>query len=298
MSQDLDFRISRFARFPKPDIKVSDLIFQYRLFLDDDFRELQHACVMYMCKSAEIPFTPFVDEVLDYYVNNRDKLKHVTPNGLMVPKRHASLEFNLVARAFYAMLDRHGFYDLIQSWNVPLNMRIKFGPASKDHLERKFASEHIHSDAWVGENKECGTAMLLIMGDAPHNTVNFYHPSDNFSSEWLVSHDSYKDASDKFMDNYTHVPCVTHVGDLMMSDFATLHNSRADLGCGPRVSIDTTFSYVAEADNWRGDRANLDIIRQVGTRYFFFFPHRVDDKVDSQGGKKQAVNSKIVDMMP
>lgn len=219
--------------------------------------------------------------------------KAITPNGMIVPKNESILEFNLLAKSFYDIIGDMGFGNLIHSWNVPPNLRIKTGLYDPAHLQRKNASEHIHSDAWAGEKPNCGTAMLLLAGDTETNGVEFYTPPDDFSEEWLKTTDAgYLDKKD-IIDRYKKVHIRAQPGDLILSDFATLHASMVPKeNSKPRISIDSVFAYKCtendQVTDWRGLHARAWEIKDIGRKTMLYTSASVEDQVDSKGGFKQA----------
>ena len=225
----------------------------------------------------------------DYSVTG---FKVITPNGMVVPKQESMLEFNILARSFYGIINDLGIDDLIHSWNIPLNLRLKTGILPPGHLEKKNASEHIHSDAWAGEQLNCGTAMLIIGGDTLLNGIEFYVPPDDFSEEWLKTTDAgYVDKGD-IIAKCRKLSLKLQVGDLVLSDFATLHASQKPTPLSrPRLSIDSVFAYKCpenEKTHFRGLHATPHELKDIGREMLLYTKAGVEDQIDSQGGFKQA----------
>lgn len=231
----------------------------------------------------------------------QQELKVITPNGMVVPKNESILEFNLLAKSFYDLIGSLKIDSLIHSWNVPPNLRVKTGIYDPDHLKRKNASEHIHSDAWAGEQPNCGTAMLFLGGDVSTNGVEFYVPPDDFQESWLETTDAgYLDKQD-IINRYSKLRVQLEIGDLVLSDFATLHASMTPVESSkPRVSIDSVFAYCCadnmEVSNWRGLRVAPKEIKNIGRSSFLYTEASVDDWVDSKEGFRQSTDIRIVDL--
>lgn len=229
----------------------------------------------------------------------QQELKVITPNGMVVPKNESILEFNLLAKAFYDLIGSYKADGLIHSWNVPPNLRVKTGLIDTVHLKRKNASEHIHSDAWAGEQPNCGTAMLLLEGDVETNGIEFYTPPDDFDESWLATTDAGYLDKEEIIAKYTKLRIKLEVGDLVISDFATLHASMKPVERSrPRISIDSVFAYDcsenASITTWRGLHLRSDQIKSIGRSLMFYTEAKASDWVDSKGGFKQATDIRIV----
>lgn len=269
------------------------------------FGKLQAVTALYLSKClGPNEFILDEDELLKRFDEEGDKVPNITPNGMVVPKRHTVLEYNLLVQTFSEIIGSLGIHDLISSWHVPLNIRIKYGEASEENLKRHHPTEHIHSDSWAGESSESVTTMLMILGDVKRNHVSFYDPPENFEEEWLGPRPSYLDGK-VVADRYSKVDMVPEKGDLIISDFAALHASSHLPGAGTRVSIDTTFVLKKaddhrEAENiheWReGERAAPHILEKVGEESILYFPDRPNQHVDSEGGFKHPSNLMVVSL--
>lgn len=229
------------------------------------------------------------------------QLKVITPNGMVVPKNESILEFNLLAKSFYDIIGSLKIDSLIHSWNVPPNLRVKTGIVDPKHLERKNASEHVHSDAWAGEQPSCGTAMLCIGGDVENNGIEFYIPPDDFDESWLETTDAGYLDKKEIVNKYTKLKIKLEVGDLIISDFATLHGSMIPKeNSKPRVSIDTAFAYNCSenraVEEWRGLRLSPQQVRTIGRTSVLHTTNSETDWVDSKGGFKQATAIELRDL--
>ncbi len=216
---------------------------------------------------------------------------HVTPNGMIVPKRNTVLEYNLVVRRFAQIMASIGFGDLVDSWHIPLNVRFKSSLVSEENMKRAHPTEHAHSDSWAGESSESVTVHIPVMGDWHDNYVRMFYPDDAFDDAWLGPRASYADGHD-VLPHYKALDYVTELGSVAFMDFATLHASTRNPGCGPRVSIDTTFvlkkrGMSEKIHKWReNERASDALLKGVGETHLFYFPDPPEAQVDTQGGFK------------
>ena len=245
------------------------------------------------------------NELLKEYDLNRSKIKNITPNGMIVPKRHSILEYNFLVKAFADIIDKLNVGDMISSWHVPLNLRIKYGVVDESNMKRHHPTEHIHSDSWAGESSESVTTHLPLFGDVNRNHVVFYDPPQEFEESWLGPLPSYA-AGASVAQKYTKINFQPKNGELIMADFATLHSSSRLTGATTRVSIDTTFALKRTASNngkerihpWRTEeRASPDVLSGLGETHLFLFPDHEEQQVDSKGGFKHPTNLKLTKLL-
>ncbi len=245
------------------------------------------------------------EEILDQFIRHEHEIRNITPNGMIVPKRHTILEYNQLVRALVDIVSLLNINDLISSWHVPLNLRIKYGKVTEGNLERHHPTEHIHSDSWAGESAESVTLMLPIFGDLPKNCVRYFDPPSDFSEEWLKPRPSYIDGKE-IADRYVLNDFVPRKGQLILTDFASLHASTRLEGAGPRVSIDTTFAlkrvrngeFQETIHPWReSERLKPEVLAGIGERHLFVFPDSIDQQVDSAGGFKHPTNLLIKEIL-
>ena len=97
-----------------------------------------------------------------------------------------------------------------------------------------------------------------------------------------------------------------NVKKVQFSDFAGLHASTRLPNAGPRLSIDTTFVIKKPNDNrapetihkWReGARAMPNLLSNLGSDSLLYFPHGMNEFVDSEGGFKHPSNLKVIDLV-
>ena len=267
------------------------------------FGRLQSATALYMSKClGKNEFIQNETELIKRFDEDYEKIPNITPNGMIVPKRHTILEYNLLVQTFSMIIETLGIQDLISSWHIPLNVRIKYGEASEENLQRHHPTEHIHSDSWAGESSESVTTMLMIFGDVARNHISFYDPPDEFEEEWLGPRPTYLDGK-IVADKYSKIDLIPEKGDLLVSDFAGLHASTRLPGAQTRVTIDTTFVLKKLDDHrtaesiheWReGERAEPEILKNLGEQSIFYFPDSANQHVDSEGGFKHPTNLEVI----
>lgn len=225
------------------------------------------------------------------------KALNITPNGMIVPKRDKVLEYNLLVRQFAKIINYFELDPLIESWHVPLNVRIKYGQADAGNMTRDHPTEHPHSDSWAGESAESVTVHIPLFGDTERNYVQMFYPPDDFEEGWLGPRATYLEGARDIAPRYRKIDHVTTLGSMMLMDFATLHASTHLPGAGPRLSIDTTFvlrkpgSDAEVMHPWRKEeRVSHEVLSGVGETHLLYFPDSPDQQVDSQGGFKHPTN--------
>lgn len=245
------------------------------------------------------------EELLNGFVRNEKKIKNLTPNGMIVPKRHTILEYNLLVRAFAQIVESMNIGDTIVSWHVPLNLRIKFAMPNDENMKRHHPTEHIHSDSWAGESADSVTVHIPIFGDTGRNCVMFYDPPANFEEAWLGPRPTYAAGGD-VAERYRKLDFITPKGNITLADFATLHASTRLPNAQVRVTIDTTFvpTRIRPQEEkeiihpWRvNERASHHVLLNLGMGPLFVFPDDIEKKVDSEGGFKHPTNLHIMELL-
>ena len=117
------------------------------------FENLRTYTMIFMSKSFNENFI-LTDEklLLENLSLNHEKLKNMTPNGMMVPKRELALDFNNLLKSYVDILKSINVYDLIENFHFPPNIRLKLSETNKNNLLRAHPTEMMHSDTWTGAN--------------------------------------------------------------------------------------------------------------------------------------------------
>jgi hypothetical protein len=103
---------------------------------------------------------------------------------------------------------------------------------------------------------------------------------------------------------YRRLDFVARAGDLVLADFATLHQSVRRPGAGPRVSIDTQFRLrrasipgaAAPHPARAAEYMPHEVVTALGERYLLFFPDDLAQRVDNQGGFRHPSHWKLVEL--
>lgn len=245
-------------------------------------------------------------ELLEEFSRQLPRIRNVTPNGIVVPKRHLILEYNLFLSAFTDVIEDLGIGDFIDCWINPANLRFKDKAVSPEQLQRSFASEHPHSEAWLPLNTSRSLWVFLpILGDCAGNTVEFFAPPrEGFSEDWLLPRDSYASGRE-IAAQFRKVELSYQCGWLYLADVATLHGTRRTPQARPRISVDVGFiakrpgedeTFAKEGGFSEVERPSHALMRSAGRERLFVFLDRAEDWVDTQGGKLHpSHHRKVVD---
>ena len=289
-----------------PHTRPSPLILT--LFPDSlRMESLRDAACRYInqCLPGPGPYLALGDRYLvDLLTQSRGIIPNMTPNGMLVPKRHTMLSYNTLVKAFADVMTHIGLAPFVVSWHIPLNVRVKYGEADTENLKRHHPTEHIHSDSWAGESSESLTVHIPLFGDLPRNHVTFYAPPDDFQEDWLGPRPNYQDGSG-IAESYTAVRMIPRIGQVVLADFASLHASTRLPGADLRVSIDTTCVIEKPTHHevgeklhpWKlNERASHTVLSGIGETHLFVFPDTNDQQVDSEGGFKHPSNLTILEL--
>ena len=284
--------------------RLAPLLLEHEI-REDLFERLRTAAALYISKCFEEDcYVSDESDILKKLDNEYESIPNITPNGMVVPKRYNTLEYNLLVKAFSSVIESLGINELISSWHIPLNLRYKQGTPNEENMKRHHPTEYIHSDSWAGESSESVTIHIPVFGDFDRNHVLFYDPPDSFEESWLGALPSYKDG-EKIAEKYTKVNHIPKKGNLILADFAGLHASTRLEGAQSRISIDTTFVLKIPGDNrdpekihpWReNERATQEVLESLGSEKLFFFADGANDIVDSEGGFKHPTNLKVLEL--
>lgn len=298
----LDNRIAGLDNLGKrfPHTRCDNLLLEYQVPIPQ-FYNLQAAAAIYLsaCLGLDHPELHEI-KLLQNIEHAYPHLRNITPNGMVVPKKDFTLEYNLLVQAFSTVIRSCNIYDLIISWHVPLNLRIKLGTPNLDNLRRNHPTEEVHSDSWAGESSASVTTHLPIFGDSLNNGLKFFTPPPDFKEEWLGPRSSYRDGRE-ITQRYKEIPHSTRKGYLYFQDFAGLHGTHRNKQAGTRISIDTTFVLKRPQrldgveHQWRtNERASADVLDRIGSDFLFSFADGLDDRVDNAGGFKHPSNARLI----
>lgn len=216
-------------------------------------------------------------------MHKKGEILNCTPNGLMVPKRHVTLEYNGVVKAYFQILKNLGIEKYILTMNPP-SVRFKESLPDFDSqkMERGYASEKIHSDAWTGDCPSSINVSIPLFGDTERNRVVWYSVPDNFQEEWLNYRPSY-DHGDEIAAHYQErVNYPYSKGKVYITDVAVLHCTTREKNAGPRFSIDNLFTITPPPESFDG---------RIGKKYSDLMDIREKNLLVSQLGLGEIIQN-------
>jgi hypothetical protein len=289
----LKSRIERFdllcRRFPGE--RPTPLMAAHRLEAHA-FARLQWAARLFLSRVLRSP-EPILEEeeIVEQFSRRREEIRNVTPTGMILPKNYSILEFNVLMREFYQAMGTLGIDDLIEVWQIPMHIRIKYPEARRENLDRpRHAPEELHCDSWSGYSTHGVTVLIPLLGDIEGNRVAFYRPRGGIDETWLGP--AVRKERPDLAPHYQEVPYGARRGEIQLFDAATLHATHRTPGCGIRFSIDNILvprlrpegsMEVIEAARRQEQLSHRELL-EIGTARIFCFPDRDDQFKDTQEG--------------
>lgn len=287
--------------------KINDLMVEVKI-RDDLFKNLQLYTSIYLSKcfnesSVITDKTLLIQKIL----NNKHLIKNMTPNGMLVPKRELSLDFNNILKSYIKILDSLNIFPKIENFHFPPNIRLKYGIEDQNNLNRAHPTEKMHSDTWTGANPNWIAVHLYILGDIENNHLKYAYPPSDFSEDWLKPVKKAEDG-DKFAKKFKEIDYEPKAGSMILADATIIHRSYRKPGAGIRVSLDTGFDGLipnlksfkdAKIDNInvtsirKEETVDKDTFWSMGDKNFCFFPDNFEIHNDTLGGYKHPSNPKI-----
>lgn len=167
------------------------------------------------------------------------QLPNKTPNGLILPKKHTYLSYNVLHKALVEVVKSLHIPSHIQLIHNPVNIRVVSGNSNQQVDGRPRASTKVHSDIWAGEMSNTIMIFLPIMGDIRLTGIDFYEPPARFCPEYVRPLDDYEQGSNLLEESIKYDAQMKN-GAVYFSDTFLLHQTMKK-GGGPRLSIDFRF---------------------------------------------------------
>ena len=228
---------------------------------------------------------------------NKEKPQNITHNGLFVPKKEISIEYNLMVKSFVSLIKSIGLDKKIKYFIGPPQLRIKFGNKKGKFMPN--SSEFAHSDAWTDINtKSCSTLFLPLAGDCTNNFVNFFYPNNDYSDEWLDRR-YFKDGYD-MIKNYKKINVKYEKTTCIVSDSSILHQSITKENSKPRLSMDIGIipkNYKKINYSFHKNHVPYDLIEKIGKDKLMIYYDSIKKKIKkTKTGSKTQANRKILSL--
>ena len=290
--------------------KINDLMVEVKI-RDDLFNNLLLYTNIYLSKSLNEK-SPILEEktLIEKILESKNSIKNMTPNGMLVPKRELSLDFNNFVRAYIKILDSLNLFSKIENFHFPPNIRLKYGEVDNDNMQRAHPTEMMHSDTWTGANPNWIASHLYILGDIENNHLRYAYPPENFSEDWLKPIKKAEEGQ-LFAQKFHEIDYTPKPGHLVLADATIIHKSYRKAGAGIRISLDTGFdALMPELKSFNNtlieelnvssirkeETVNKDMFWSIGDKFFCFFPDHFETQNDTLGGYKHPSNPKIFNL--
>lgn len=297
----LDTRKKDFEMFQE-DIfyKISPLIVSSKIN-KKLLNNFNNSVIKYLSKSATNSYKLKSEKsIIKFYDLNIGKLNFITPNGAVVPKKETANEFNLITKNFIRIIKSLNIHRNIVKFHIPLNIRIKFSNIPSSYYLRDRATEKPHSDSWAGESSNCVNFHIPIFGDVNNNKMEFFYPI-KLNEKWLRPLKNFQTGL-KYKKYYKKINFKTSKGNLIISDFATLHRTIRKKKCKTRISLDTTFEIkrtnkftISKIHNDRKkEYISFKKYEKLGDKSKYYFRDSIFNFINQDKGFKHFANFRIV----
>lgn len=286
--------------------KVNDLMLEIKLE-KKLFDNLYNSAFNYVVRCMNVEKIINSEKQL-FSILKKNEIKNKTPNGMLVPKREACLEFNLVVKSYIEILESLKIKDLIESFHFPPNIRLKEGNLKTSNLKRKHPTEFFHADTWTGAMPNWIASHIYLMGDLGNNNIRYAYPPKNFSEEWLKPLEKAADGQE-YAKKFKVINFTPKKGTFIFADASIIHHSYRKKKCGERISLDTGLNMKMKGlksfKYQKINKINVKKIRMeetisnkdflnIGKKNFLYFPDTMDKKKYTIGGFKHPSNLRLV----
>ncbi len=288
--------------------KINDLMYEVKI-PDNLFYNLKNATINYISRCFNDNETVVTEKnLIKKILSKHNKLKNLTPNGIIVPKIESSLEFNNLLKSYVQLLKFLNLEKSIEKFHFPPNLRLKLPNLKKKNMLRKHPTELMHSDTWTGANPNWCAIHIFLLGDIAKNNIRYAEPPKFFDESWLKPLNKSIDGK-RFSKQFKIIKYTPKKGHMIIADATIIHQSFRKKNAGIRVSIDTGFDLKMKKlksfkrtsinnYNVKKIRDNETVSKndfiQIGKKTYFHFPDSFKDKVYNKGGFKHPTNPQLI----
>lgn len=177
-------------------------------------------------------------DFLHLYEEEIADLPNITPNGLLLPKKHNFLAYNMIYQFLVPLIARMQLTDIAQIQRS-INIRIINGQPNSFADTRPRSSMKLHSDIWAGEFANHLTLQIPMCGDMARNGIDLYEPGEKFYPNYVRAMDDFANGAE-VRDDATKYEVPLKVGCGYFMDSFLLHQTRKG-GSGLRMNLSITF---------------------------------------------------------
>jgi hypothetical protein len=218
------------------------LVVEHKLS-EGDFCALRNCLVNYLYDSVKLfhpkPYYELNHDFLWFHEKEIASLPNITPNGLLLPKKHNSLSYNLVYREVARLVKGFGIEDELTHVHHPVNVRIVNGKPNEVVDSRPKASVKLHSDIWAGEFTNHVMIFFPVFGDMENNGVELYEPGESFYPHFVKTLHDYSEGNELNKDAKKY-DLVMKPGHVYFLDSFLLHKTVKNKA-GLRLAVNFAF---------------------------------------------------------
>ncbi len=285
----IESRKERFENIFKKQDLVHPLIASIQLE-EKQFNILKNSSINYLAKILDIEDNLTEEKILEQYIKKGSELKNTTPTGMILPKKRTSLEYNILLRDYYQIINGMYFSNELSYCHTPAHLRVKWPNPRREDLSRpRHAPEEVHFDSWSGYSSHGLTFLIGVLGDVKNNRVNFLSPNKKFKEEWLSQ--ANKPSSEDLMDGYEVINFIPEKKSLVILDTAVLHHTFRESDAGIRFSIDNIFlakQKIISPENIeefrRAELMDPKLLCNLGSECMYYCNHDDEERKDSKQG--------------
>ncbi len=221
-----------------PDAQRFRLLLEQRLD-ERAFAELRQGMSAYLSRVLDSPAQLSEEELCQGLLERKGRLANYSPGALLVPKWEQTLEFNQLHRALVRAFDGLGLGSLIESIDLPVNVRVVYGETSPSIAQQPYSSTKPHLDVWAGVPGDAVVVLIPVLGDIDNITVESGEIPPEHELSWMRVLPAYDGADVDYAVKYDGAP-MRH-GHIYLGDGRLFHQTVRRRHRGVRVSIDFRF---------------------------------------------------------
>lgn len=210
-------------------------------FTEDEFHTLRTYVNIYLYNSLQtiIPGQYSLHfDFLKHYSELIRRLPNITPNGLLLPKKHNFLAYNMIYQFLVPLIEKMKLTDVARIQRS-INIRLIDGTPNQTVDSRPRSSTKPHSDIWAGEFSNHFTLQIPIIGDMDNNGINLWEPGASFFPKYVTALNDFNDGKEALADSTRYATNMSLGYGYFMDSFL-LHQTRKQAP-GYRLNLAVTF---------------------------------------------------------
>lgn len=216
----------------------------------DEITKLKKAVDIYLYESL-IEFNDDIllidnlhgDDMLHCYEEEIMNLPNITPNGLLLPKQHNFLSYNMLFKQVVNIVTGMNISSKIDGFYFPINVRIVNGEPNEKIDSRPRSSTKLHSDIWAAEISSHCSIHFPIYGDFKDNGVEFFEPGKSFYPNFVKPLDDFNDGA-CVRDDARQYNVILDPGHAYFLDSFLLHRTAKNSPLDRKLRLSLQFNFI------------------------------------------------------